>query len=129
MISLKMRDESSSGQIYQEFELSFEHIQISVKDLIVERVYQEVIAFNQKATNRKSLLVAPSAEEKMLNQALSSKAKVNPEKQIEIALNAFKNNAYFILVDDLQVDNLEQVIDIKKDTDICFVKLVQLIGG
>ena len=127
---LKIRDENSVGEIYHELELSFDKIEVTVKDIITERVYQEVHEYNQKAEDYMHALVKPKQEEVLLNnQHIQKKRHVDPEKQIDIALKAFDSNGFFILVDERQVEELEQVITIKPDTMISFIRLTPLVGG
>lgn len=127
---LKIRDENSLGEIYHELELRFDKVNVSVEDIITERVYQEVEKYNKKADGYEFALVRPKREEKLLN-GIKNKAKrrVNPEKQIEVALNAFSGNGFFILIDEMQAEELGQVITITPDTLVSFVKLTPLVGG
>jgi len=127
---LKIRDENSIGEIYNELELSFDKIEVTVRDIITERVYQEVHKYNQKADDYKHALVKPKQEEVLLNnQQIRKKRHVDPEKQIDIALKAFNSNGFFILIDERQAEELEQVITIKPDTMISFIRLTPLVGG
>ena len=127
--TITIRDENGIGQVYQELELSFDRIQITVKDLITERVYQEVIAYNKKAESNKHALVQPGALETELNGKKNKQRHVDAEKQVAVALSAFENNGFFILIDDLQAESVDQVITISNNSLISFVKLTQLIGG
>lgn len=125
---LLIRDESSFGDVYNELKLHFDKTQVSVKDIITERVFQEVKKYNDKTTEYKHALVVPRKEERLLNKNLN-RNNVNPEKQVDAAIDAFGNNGFFILVDDLQVEDLDQVVTINPDTVVTFVKLTQLVGG
>lgn len=127
---LRIRDENGLGEIYHELELRFDKVEVTVKDIIVERVYQEVEKYNKKAKDYKYSLVLPKDEEVLLNKTKHKKRRpVNPEKQVEVALNAFSNNGFFILIDETQAETLEQVITIKPDTMVSFIKLTPLVGG
>ena len=46
---LLIRDENPFGNIYNELKLSFNEIEVKVKDIITERVLVEVEKYNQKA--------------------------------------------------------------------------------
>ncbi|MBO9489789.1 hypothetical protein J7384_05390 [Endozoicomonas sp. G2_1] len=126
---IQIKDENGFGQVYQELELSFDRIQITVKDLIVERVYQEVVQYNEKQQSSRHSLVKPKTLETTLNGSPKKKHQVDPEKQIEIAFNAFESNGFFILIDDMQAESLDQTIKITANTSISFIKLTQLVGG
>lgn len=127
---LRIRDENGLGEIYHELELRFDKIEISVKDIIIERVHQEVEKYNKKAADYKYSLVRPKDEEVLLNNIKNTKKRrINSEKQVEVALNAFSTNGFFILIDETQAETLERVITIKPDTMVSFIKLTPLVGG
>jgi hypothetical protein len=132
---LRIRDENSLGEIYHELTLSFSSIEVSVLDIITERVRDEVLSYSRKAADSQNhALVQPTEVEKRLNQnrmrnqAEISK-KIDIDKQIDIALKAFHSNGFFILIDDVQAEELEQLVTIKPDTTVSFIKLTPLVGG
>jgi hypothetical protein len=127
---LKIRDENGLGDIYNELDLSFENAKVTIKDIITERVFQEVEKYNQKADAYKYALVTPREEELQLNRSQNLKhRRINPEKQVEIALRGFESNGFFILVNDLQVGRLDTIVTVGPDTTISFIKLTPLVGG
>lgn len=127
---LNIRDENGLGSVYNELQLSFQKANVTVKDIISERVIQEVSIYNRKATDYQHALVKPTEDETLLN-GIKSKIKhhVDTQKQINIAINAFSGNGFFILVDDVQVEDLEQVITIYPNTTVSFIRLTPLVGG
>ncbi|PSL12536.1 hypothetical protein CLV44_11765 [Marinobacterium halophilum] len=135
---LHIRDENAFGTVANELKINFDRIRISVSDIITERVTQEVVQYNHKATeygthDTRHYLVQPTDLEKQLNNATQAKSSgrklVDLEKQIDVALKAFQSNGFFILIDDIQVEELTQEIDIKADTLVSFIKLTPLVGG
>ena len=126
---LQIRDESAAGTVYHEMQLHFENDRVTIKEIIQQRVKEEVEKYNQNSTQDAKGLVTPSIKERFLNKTIIKKHKVDAQKQIHIALEAFKNNGFFMLVDDFQVDNLDDVVTITDKTVISFVKLTQLVGG
>lgn len=54
---------------------------------------------------------------------------VNKQKEIKKARDAFKQGAYIIVVDGQQVMGLNEVITLKPDSKINFVRLMPLRGG
>ncbi|MFT6153762.1 MAG: hypothetical protein ACJA1X_001107 [Bermanella sp.] len=126
--TLLIRDENSFGSVYNELKLSFDKVQVSIQDIITERVYQEVVKYNHRAPEYKYSLVNPKEDEVLLNKP-QKKHQVNSEKQVEVALKAFDSNGFFILIDEIQAEALEQLVTIKPDTKVGFIKLTQLVGG
>ncbi|NOQ15376.1 MAG: hypothetical protein GQ583_12980 [Methyloprofundus sp.] len=127
---LLVRDENALGNVYNELKLNFDKIEVSVRDIIIERVFQEVQKYNEKAVAYKFALVQPKEDEMRLNHAKEKKKKlINVEKQVEIALKAFDSNGFFILLDERQIEDIEEIVTLKADTIISFIKLTPLVGG
>ncbi len=128
MNTIIIRDETASGEVLNEIALKFEQQYITVEELIAKRIEQEVQRY-EKALSSYSLkgLVSPSN----LEQRLSRKqpVRIDVEQQVYIALDAFKKNGFFILIDDEQADELDQQFLVDESTDVSFVKLTPLVGG
>lgn len=78
---LLIRDENAFGSIYNELKLSFDKLAVTVRDIITERVYQEVEKYNNKAMNYEHALVQPKPDEVRLNLLTKIKRKqVDPQK-------------------------------------------------
>ncbi len=54
---------------------------------------------------------------------------LDPEEQVQVALHAFRRNGFFVLVDDVQLESLEDRVRLDADVDVCFLKLTPLVGG
>jgi hypothetical protein len=122
---LLVRDENALGTVYNELKLSFDKVEVSVQDVITQRVFQEVDKYNQQADAYQHGLVQPKSE----SGKPSKNKPINAEVQVEITLKAFGNNVFFMLVDDLQAQSLTQRITLKPNTLVSFVKLTPLVGG
>jgi hypothetical protein len=55
--------------------------------------------------------------------------RVDWEQQAGQALESFRRNGFFVLVADRQVTELDEALELTADTDIRFIRLVQLVGG
>jgi hypothetical protein len=55
--------------------------------------------------------------------------RVDWEQQADKALAAFGRNGFFVLVAGQQVTDPDEALDLAPDTDIRFIRLVQLVGG
>ncbi len=126
---LQIRDENGLGEVYHELTLSFSTIEVSVREIIAERVREEVVLYNRRTADyQRHALVKPTELEARLNPE-KKRHQVDVEKQIDIALKAFLGNGFFVLVDNIQVEELDQLISIKPDTTVSFIKLTPLVGG
>ena len=134
-IALTIRDETASGNVYHELPLEFPTETITVRELIRERVYQEVQDFNRKREEQVFHgLVQPMDTERVLNgnrteYRMKKHRDIEWKQQFEKAIDAFDRNGFFILVDDKQASGLDEEFVIGQKTQISFVKLVPLAGG
>lgn len=103
---------------------------ISVRELIRARVQQEVQAYNARQPEHYQGLVQPSDAEVTLNGfRLPHRRSIDAEAQCEKAIEAFAHNGFIVLVDDRQVSGLDEVIEVRPETAVTFLKLVPLVGG
>jgi hypothetical protein len=127
---ITIKDETLSGKLLQEIDLEFATEQVTVKDIISERVLHEVEQYNKKLPGIFNGLVEPSDAEKTINgYKLKARRTIDAEKQVYVALDAFQKNGYFVLIDNIQSESLDQPVLLKKDTNISFIKLTPLVGG
>ncbi len=134
-VTLKVPDETASGDVCYELPLEFPSERITVRELIRERVYQEVQDFNRKQDEQVFRgLVQPTDTERVLNgkrteYRLKKHREIQWRLQFEKAIDAFGRNGFLVLIDDKQADSLDQEFVIGHGTQISFVKLTLLVGG
>ena len=132
MQTLTIRDEvtSSMGKADYVITIRLTSPRLTVRDLIRERVRQEVEDFNDKQSELYNGLVQPTDTERTLNGfKFRTRRNLDWQEQFDKAIEGFQRNAFILLVDDLQVDDLDQLIAISPETQVTFVKLVPLVGG
>lgn len=131
--TLTIRDETAAGEPVHEFPLEFPSERITVRELIRERVYQEVTDYNFRSRREGGVfrgLVQPTNTERTLNGFKVPKDRdIDWEAQFARAIDAFGQNGFFILVDDRQAEALDEAIVISPSTQVSFVKLTPLVGG
>ncbi|MBU2945732.1 hypothetical protein [Zobellia uliginosa] len=115
---ITIKDATFSGDILNEIEIAVQNERTTVKDLIAARVTSEVKSYNEKLPEYFKGLIQPSEAEKTLNgfKLRDRKKKIDIEKQILVALDAFQKNGYFILIDNQQVEDLDQEVLVSKTT-------------
>lgn len=127
---LTIKDETFAGKILREISLEFKSERITIKEIITERVMQEVEAYNTKLPEYFNGLVQPGDAEKTINGfRLKAQKRIDGEKQVYAALDAFLKNGFFVLVDSLQAESLEQDVLLTNETRVSFIKLTPLVGG
>lgn len=113
-----------------EFTLSLPTNQLTIRDLIRQRVEHEVAAYNAQQTEYYQGLVQPTAAEQTLNgYRMSRQRYVDAGAQVGRALAAFERNGFVILIDDRQVERLDDMVILGPATVVTFLKLVPLVGG
>ena len=128
--TLTLRDESLTGAPGDgdtwEWEPPTETL--TVRELIRERVFQEVKDRNAGRKVRGKMLVTPADREAKLNGEKLAPA-VDWKRQFELACEAFEQNRVLVLIDDVQADSLDQSFDVATTSEVAFLKLTLLVGG
>ncbi len=131
--TLTIRDESPAGEVAHEWSLEFLNETITVRELLRERVYQEVQDYTvrQNASGPYRGLVRPEGLGESLNapRAGHKPRPIDWKKQYEKAVEAFQANQVLILIDDRQAESLEQTFTIGPGTSVTFLRLALLVGG
>jgi hypothetical protein len=132
LTKLLIRDETTAslGKTEHTFTVHVSGERISVRELIRQRVTQEVEEFNHRQPAVFRMLVQPNDTERTLNGFKFQKPRlVDPETQYEKAIEAFEGNGFIVLVDDYQIQGLDDEIALRPETSVTFLKLVPLVGG
>ena len=130
MPTLTITDETAGGKIINEIPVSFDSNLTTVQDIIKARVHAEVDAYNSRLPEYFRGLVQPSEAELTLNGfRVKERKQVDAEKQVLTALDAFQKNGYFMLIDNVQAERLDQMVVINPSTTVSFIKLTPLVGG
>jgi len=132
LTKLLIRDETTAslGKAEHTFTVHVSGEKISVRELIRQRVTQEVTEFNSHQPAVFRMLVQPNDTERTLNGFKFHKPRfVDPVEQFEKAMEAFEGNGFIVLVDDYQIQNLDDEIALHPETSVTFLKLVPLVGG
>ena len=132
LTKLLIRDETTAslGKTEHTFTVHVTGEKISVRELIRQRVLQEVAEYNNRKPAVFRMLVQPSETERTLNGFKFDKPRmVDAEAQYVKAIEAFQGNGFIVLVDNRQVDELNAEIALHPETAVTFLKLTPLVGG
>jgi len=118
----------------QELSLELLTEELTVRELIRSRIYQEVQDFNRRQADGKFErfrgLVEPTETEIMLNgYEIKTPRQIDWKTQFEKACEAFERNRILILLNDRQLTDLEETITLTQTSSVVFLKLVPLVGG
>ena len=130
MALLTILDETATGSIISRLEVEINQEMLTVRELITQRVRDEVAAYNARQTGTFHGLVQPTESERVLNgYRLRPAHLIDAEQQTYRALEAFQNNGFFLLVNDRQAESLDEEIWLGAGATASFVKLTPLVGG
>ncbi|MFF7203362.1 MULTISPECIES: hypothetical protein [unclassified Streptomyces] len=129
-------DETTSGSRSDGWGLDIAEERLALREVIRRRVFQEVAEFHARGAGEYQGLVRPASGNGRADRASgagrtgeATGGRMDPEAQCALALAAFERNGFLILVGDRQVEDLDEEIELRLDTEVTFLKLVPLVGG
>ena len=124
-------DESTAGKATASFILELDTRRLTARDLIRQRVRQEVAKFNAKQLPGifQGLIQPTDTETELNGYRLRKFRTLDWERQFEAAIKSFEANGFFMLVDGKQVETLEEELELHSTSKVQFIKLVPLVGG
>lgn len=129
-ITVVIKDQSGAGKVAASITLEGIDSRITLRDLIRSRVREEVARYNAALADIFQGLVMPEgARPAPEGFRMPARRRVDWEQQAGRALDAFDRNGFFVLVGGRQVTGLDEVLELTADSDIRFLRLVQLVGG
>ncbi len=131
---LTIRDEGLGAKEQDgSYELTVPGERLTIRELIRERVYQEVDDFNRKVREgndaRFKGLVRPAHVEAVLNATKSDRREVDWKAQFELAITAFEDRGVLVLVGEKQATDLDEAFEVTPGLEVTFLRLVPLVGG
>jgi hypothetical protein len=112
------------------FRLELWSERVTARELIERRVRHEVDEYNLQRPEVFRGLVEPSEAEQTLNGwKLKRGRRIDADDQVAHACAAFEQGRVLLLVDDKQIDGIDEPFALRRDAEVCFYKLVPLVGG
>ena len=127
--SIQVRDASVPRSDIRELLLEITSQPMRASDLITARVTAEC---DNKLIDLNGRMAARLLEQDPKEVELNRPPRLSggdAEVQIALALAAFEANAFVLLIDDQQVENLDDEIVISPKSVVTFLKLTPLVGG
>lgn len=112
--------------------LTLEDQQLSVRQLIRSRVFQEVADVNSKRLQAAQTFLGTNVRNcstESRTDATRSVAPIDWNVHFQHAIEAYEAGRILVLVGDQQTDSLEQVVTLSEHTRVTFLKLTALVGG
>lgn len=111
---------------------------VTPREIIRSRVEAEVEELNQRkrevaAASTRSYFVEQGSREALFNAVGVNTgrrtAPVEVEAEVERAITAFRQRRFIMLFDERQIDDLDETIGLRAESDVVFVHLLPLKGG
>lgn len=109
---------------------------ITLRDLLGKVVRAEVAAFKQRQEERRFLkaltakeIADAAARGKVDMGGHDLKQHVDPDEAVGVALEAFEDGLYLVIVDGQEQRALDNQLFLQPDSKIAFVRLTMLAGG
>jgi len=133
-VTVTIKDESGSGRVAGALTLDGIDERITLRDLVRTRVREEVARYNSQREEGRGdifagLVMPEGAEPTRDGFRMPTRRVIDWEQQADRAVRAFTKNGFFVLVGDRQVTDLDKELHLTADSDIRFIRLVQLVGG
>ena len=129
-VRIRIVDEAPGSGRREAFHLDILAEALTVRELIERRVRHEVEAHNLNPPAVFAGLIKPrDAQATTGGWRVAPTRRIDADAQVAGALEAFSVGRILLLVDDRQVDSLDEPVTLRAGTELCFFKLVPLVGG
>ena len=128
MTSILIKDETLASQ-HHTWSLEFLDEIISAKEFLRRRIFEEVQNHNTKPIETYNGLVQPALEQTLNGTQAKLPRQLDWQAQYQTALEAFTNNGFVMLWNDQQIEDLEQMLELREGSEVTFLKLTPLVGG
>ena len=109
---------------------------LTLRDLITRVVRTEVEAFKKRQEERRLLRVLTEGDiargvgkGKIESGGSDLKQDVDPDQAVAVALEAFEDGLYLVVLDGQEQRQLDQQVYLQPDSTVAFVRLTLLAGG
>jgi hypothetical protein len=129
-VTVRVSDELVPGAPSPEKLVIVCEAQTSVRELIRNRIREEVERYNQALPEVFCGLVQPEDSERILNGfRMKGRRPLDWQAQFQRACSSFDRNGFILVVDGRQATDLDERIQLHADSEVQFIKLVPLVGG
>ena len=129
-VTIHIWDETIPRSCVRGNSITIPQTQTTPRELIRNRVREEVERHNESLPEVFWGLVQPEDSERILNGfRMRVRRTLDWEVQFERACSSFVRNGFLLLVNGQQAIDLDEPIELRADSAVQFIKLVPLIGG
>lgn len=126
-VSLTIRDQSLDHRGAREWLLDVLTERLTVRELIRNRIDQEVDHYNTGRPHTYRGLIQPSRQSSRGER--QAHRRIDKQKQVASACDAFEGGRLVILIGDAQANALDDEFSVRPDTAVTFLRLSVIVGG
>jgi hypothetical protein len=129
-VTIRVWDEIVPGPRSQAKLVTAPEAATTAREIIRNRVREEVERHNQFLPEVFCGLVQPEESERVLNGfRMKARRPLDEEAQVQRACTSFERNGFLLIVDGRQITGLDDPVWLRTDSEVQFVKLAPLVGG
>ncbi|MGG6296414.1 hypothetical protein ACQ4M4_18640 [Leptolyngbya sp. AN02str] len=109
---------------------------VTLRDLLTQVVHREVAGFAARQQQCRVLNVLSPAQinagieqGKVVLGGSDLDQNVNVDEAIALVLQAFTDGLYFVFLDEQQQENLDDIVTLRPNSQLLFLRLIPLVGG
>lgn len=126
--AITIADETAAGVPLKRILLELQSWEISLRGLIRTRVRFEVSSFNRDRSVEYEGLV-PQKPGQSFSLSVPGKDDIDEEEECQRAEEAFLRNGFMVIVKGRQIEELDEMVQLDRQSDVRFIRLIQLKGG
>ena len=125
MLTICIKDQSLQ-EAQQPWYLEIIEEQITLREIIRRRLYQEISEYQAKKRSQLPCFLIPTRSCQTATELLPL---FDWQRYSEQVIHAFEKRSYIVLVDNQQITYLDAPITLHIQSTVTFLKLMPLIGG
>jgi signal transduction histidine kinase len=125
-----------SQNLFTTWQMNLPNQQLTLGELLTQVVQAEIKAFHDRQSQQRLTKVlglveiaAGVAQGKITSGGSELDQTVDEQQAIDNALQSFQDGFYLVFIDDQQQENLADLVDLKTNSELLFLRLTPLVGG
>jgi signal transduction histidine kinase len=125
-----------SQNLFTTWQMSLPSQTLTLQELLTQIVQSEIQAFQTRQSQQRLTKVlglveieAGVARGKITSGGSELDQAVDEQQAIENALQSFQDGFYLVFIDDQQQEDLADLVDLKANSELLFLRLTPLVGG
>jgi signal transduction histidine kinase len=125
-----------SQNLFTTWQMSLPSQTLTLQELLTQIVQSEIQAFQARQSQQRLTKVlglveieAGVARGKITSGGSELDQAVDEQQAIENALQSFQDGFYLVFIDDQQQEDLADLVDLKANSELLFLRLTPLVGG